>query len=265
MCKRCSDPSCLVCNVNGCLICEPNKALHEAKCEIAQLIDYQLIQFYDPKSPHTFNLRIILEDRENVSSLTYQEFSKSILDYKDKFKVAIPSITGELDIKIEKSIKNSNLFIMRVIPKDITGLYIGDKFEMIIDSYSKSLDPQKTALPSVYLLKQKSTKILVQVYKLTRSLLGSTSDSVAKITAKTNEIAWPATLGLGILLTFYSDDLLLLFLKFNQFLSLVRRIKLIGLFFGSSLEEFIDIISGSEANKTRMITKLLRRGCSRSL
>ena len=67
---------------------------------------------------------------------------------------------------------------------------------------------------------------------------------------------------MGIASSIVSQDPEEVFMKFNQFLILLTRLKLIGMFFGSSLDEFVTIVCGgtrsehaSEADQTQQSTR----------
>ena len=258
-CFPCSE-SCLTCNRLGCLLCEPNKALDEAKCKIAFLINYQLEQFYDPISPETFNLRVTLETHDGISHQTFKEFQKSILDYQEKFSVTIPSIENGVKIQVEKEGEvDMNKYVMRVTPVDTSGLSVGDKLNLTISSFSKSLDPKRTGIPFLYTLLQKSQTLEVEVLKLIPKKLNERTRSLAKISRRTNQISMTTSLGLGVLLNMASTDSEGAILLFNQFLTLVKRLKFIGIYFGEYLQEYIEIICGETPRSEKVNSERLRR------
>ena len=244
--KKCipCEENCFNCNNRGCLVCDPNYSLEKHECKAAHLVDYKMVQFYDPKSPYTFNLRFILNDEPQVSQRTYEEFQKSILNHQDKLKIEIPSLEGGINYTVTKANDNPNKYTIRVKPQNISSLSVKDKLIMNITTFSKSLDPLRTGLPYLYTLLQRSQELEVEVYKLKEKNLDHKVESIAEITRVTNEVSSSASLGLGIFFAIFSIDQEGIILQFNQFLSLVRRVKLIGMFFGSSLEEFIEIVCG---------------------
>ena len=220
-----------------------------------------MVQFFDPKSPHTFNLKIVLEELENISQRTYQEFSKSIIQHEDKIKIEIPSISSGLSIAVSQVENNPNQYLLRVTPKNITSLSVGDRLLMRIQSFSRSLDPPRTGLPFLYTLIQKNIDLEVEVFKLKKIELNPRVKSLAEVGETTNQVSESLSLGLGVALTLMSHDPEGVFLKFNQFLTLLKKLKLIGMFFGSSLNEFIEIVCGGERT-TQSGSSSTKRGSS---
>ena len=216
---------------------------------MAKLVDYYVTQFYDPDSKETFNLRLVLEDQEGVSSKTSKEISKSILQYTDKFEVSIPSLPTGNDLKISQG-DDINQFVARITPKNTSSLSVGQKLNLTLTSFSQNLDPDRTGLPNLYTLIEKSKTFEVEVYKLGKKELTTTVKSVAEISASTSTASSSTAIGFGLVFTIFSKDPDGIFLKFNQFLTLMKRIKLIGMFFSSSLGEFIEIVSGGDPEKT---------------
>ena len=247
-CFHCSE-DCLDCNNLGCLLCIPNKALEDAKCKEGFLINYSMRQFYDPKSPHTFNLRLFLQEHPSINQITYKEFQKSLLDFNEKLEVELESIPGRVILNLTKEAAKNHQFIMRVSPVNKTGLFIGQKIQMRVKSFSKSLDPLKTGFPYRYLLIQKSQSLEVEVLKLSPEILNRNMRSAAEFTSSANSISSSASMGLGIILSLFSADPDGSFLKFNQFLTLLKRLKLIGMYFGGSLQDFIELISGEKPER----------------
>ena len=249
-CLSCSD-NCEECSQGGCLVCKPDYALDESLCKVSYLVDYRLTQFYDPKSPFTFNFRLILEEIPLISHQTHLEFEKSITQYEDKLKIDLPAVQSPLQIEVSKVENDLNQYILRVTPSNSSSLEVGKKLEMVVESFSKSLDPAKTAKPIFYSLAKKTTKLEVEIFKLGIKELSPTAKSVSKVTGGTNDVSVSTALGIGLAFSVLSDDPEGVFLKFNQFLTMLKKVKLIGMFFGNSLQEFLENVCGGNQRATK--------------
>ena len=255
-CLSCPD-NCSLCNRDGCVECDPNYYLKTRKCRFADLVNYVARQVYDTQSNSTFTIELILEEQPELTIETYREFEKNMVKYEDKFNFELGDKTqnnNSLTFEVEKGMRQ-NQFLARISLGSLDGISIGDKIQISIQSFSQPLDPELTDKSRLFSLIQKSLQISLEVYKLRNEPLSSTSQSVADITYRAHNIAFPATAGLAIAFSIFSQDSDGTFLKFNQFLTLLKRIKLVNIFFGRSLEAFIEHVSGDVTKKNTSLTE----------
>ena len=255
ICKPCPD-NCSICNMLGCLVCDPNYYLLTGECKYANLVNYAVQQFYNTKINWTFTLKITMESQFNLTYKTYQELEKNILDYQDKFNFELidkKKYKG-LTFEIVKG-DEENEFFARISLDEITGLALGKNVEIQVQSFSKPLDPERTDPLRLFSLIQRSQTIKLEVFKLTNEPLSTISRSAADIFYNTQRIAYPTTLGLGILFALASEDKGGIILKFNQFLTLLKKVKMVNIFFGKSLGAFIELVSGEKNRKESALEK----------
>ena len=213
-------------------------------------MDYDIRQSYDPRSNATFSLKLTLDTQSNLTTETYKQFEINLLKSEDKFTLRIdqlPSGDGQnstgFTYKVLKS-TTSSLFHVRVYVKNTTLLKIGDQFSATFQSFKQLLDPTFTDPVNVYTLKPKTQQLELEVFRVNNKPLAPAVESVASISSSTSTVSSSASTGLGVGLMILSNDPSGVFIKFNQFLTLMGRIKMIGIFFGSSLERFIEQVSG---------------------
>ena len=240
-CLPCKE-NCLECNRQGCLKCKPNLALVDAKCEESNLVDYSLKQFYDPESQWIFNLKIILKDQEGLSDDVYTEFVKSMENSQNKFK-AVRDDTGEvLSFKVSKTNLKNQLNLRITLPEAQTkNLKINQKFSLKVTSFSESLDPTFKDSTSYHNLKQKSVDYSVKVLKLNKKPLSDPVVTVGEIVQTANQGADVVMIA-GIALSLSSQDATGTLLKLSQYFGFLKRIKLVGGYFGYSLQTFIEMM-----------------------
>ena len=269
VCKPCSTPGCSVCDNNDvCLGCDPGFNLKDKNCiklegsskndqpdsegKTRKDVDYLIRQVYDSESKYIFNMELTLEDQTGLDQETSSEIQKSILTnqtgVQPAFKVNLPQKEGKYSLKITKSI-DGNKFHLRITLDDTTAVKIGDKLDLIVESSDKVLDPKGTDPSHIYYLTKKTTKIEVEVFKLDNKNLEGARRAVGSITSTANQVTSPTTLGLSLAFTILSDDPDNVFLMMNQFLTLIKRIKLVGIFFGGSLETFIELVGAGNKRK----------------
>ena len=264
-CVACSQ-DCLKCNSEGCLVCDTGKALdNEKTCHKGFVVDYSLRQFYDPKSNQTFSLRLILQEYPKISQILYREFQNQLHNSEDKFKLTPLKDAGMASIEINKHSDRVNELIIGINLTEKEGIEIGQKVEILVESYNKELASSKKEPKSVYLLAKKTQIVELEVYKLSPRLLGNAARSMATISSSANSFSSSSSMGLGAILGMFSGDPDGSFLKFNQFLTFLRRLKLIGIYFGDSLQDFIELVAGerpslesSHSSKNRSLELSLR-------
>ena len=247
-CQSCPK-DCLECNETGCTKCKPNLVYYQVECRKGKLVKYVIRQSPSSSSdPATFNLRLNLEEQAEIRQKTYSEIEKSILANDRKLAIEAPEIASELSFGITKS-KSSNEFIILVNFAEEKNFKSGQKISLTIKTFSASLDPEFTDPLNLYTLEQKTQKMVVEYFDGPKEALLATTRRIASVTSSANTVSSSATLGLGVVLGLLSKDPNGIFLKFNQFLSLLERIKLIGMWFGRSLKAFIEGISLDQNNQ----------------
>ena len=246
-CIQCSD-NCLECLVDGCIKCQPNMALVKKECKETNLVDYTLQQFYDPHSKWTFNLNIILTDQEGLPNTVYNEFNKSMVNRQGVFDVARKGFNENLSYKIEGSEKK-NQFKIRIDLPQSEDISIGLKFDLVVKSNSHSLDPDFVDKTRYHNLKEKTQEYEIKVLKTGIISPSQTVQSASDITATLNPASSTIGTTFGSTLMIFSHDPEGEFLKFTQYLRFLKRVKLIGEFFGVSLETLIESLSPDEKNK----------------
>ena len=206
------------------------------------MVDYSLHQFYDAKSKWTFNLKIILKDQTDLSDTVYKEFEKSFEDSTNKFKVTLISTAETLQYRITNSI-HKNQFIMRVSLPSSTKPEIDQEYKLRVKSFSESLDPNIVDNTRYHTLYEKKMDFTAKVLKIYEPPLTPTMTSVAETTGTVNQRSFEVSTGTAGCFSLFSLDQDGYLLKFNQFLNLLKRIKLIGMYFGISLQSFIERLS----------------------
>ena len=214
------------------------------------MVDYFIKQIYDYKSKYIFNLDLTLENQEELLYQTQKEFEKALLlTSKNIFKVEIPKKKAKITYKITKG-KREGQFFMRVSLDKNDGLHTGNKLKMVIESTSVDLDPRLTSPDHTYSLRKKSQLIELEVFKLgLNNVINGSKRSMASVTAASSSVSSTGSVGLGIALNIFSNDGDGTFLVFNQFLTTIKRIKLIGGFFGGSLEKFLELATGEKGQE----------------
>ena len=250
MCQNCEE-DCLSCNQQGCLECRPNLALHETKCKKAKLVDYGIRQSHHEEVSATFVYKIIFEMDSDLPTNTKKIIEENLLQYEDKFSVSISNTTKPPTIILTKSPRTSNEYILQVNVDPAEEIKVDQKVSVTINSFSKVLDPQLSNPPNLYTLYQKSEVVESHFQDLTKEPLPQSVQRVATAVSSSGSASSSATMGLGFVMSLFSRDPNGVFLKFNQFLTLIERVKFIGMFFGRSLESFINMISGGSPRKTQ--------------
>ena len=245
--KHCTpcDKDCLECNKKGCLKCKDNLALVSNECKSTNIVDFALKQFFDPKSKYVFTLEVLLEDQQGLPDLVYAEFEKSMLDYKNKFKVVKKDTGEQLSFKIFKT-STKNKFKMKVNFTSLVKLNLGDKHLIAIESKSESLDPTFVDKTGYHNLIAKKAEYEIEILKTGEKPLTPSVAAVANFAGSSEAAATPAATAAGVVMTAASNDPNGVFLKFTQYLNFLKRAKMVGAFLGVSLEEFIESLSTGE-------------------
>ena len=210
------------------------------------LYDFFIQQFYDAKNEATFSLELTLEEKSGTPFTTTKEIQKSLLQNKDKLKIETVDLPAQVTFKIEETSDESK-FVVRVALQVLSEqkLKVNQLVKLKFSSALVDLDPTKTDPDSDHLLKEAMKTVEVKVYKTEKEELPESTKSVASSTKKANTVADTSTLGATLIMSLGAVDPEGILLKFNQFLTLFKRIQLIGIYFGERLESFIESVSGS--------------------
>ena len=169
-----------------------------------------------------------------------------MLDYNNKFRVSRRD-TGEFLSFTITNFGKKNQFRMRINlgePKD--SLELGQKYSLSVSSITASLDPSRVDKSKDYYLKEKSTIFEAEVLKMGKALPTRTVSRAISITKTTTTVSSHIGTILGVTLTFTGNDPQAVILRFTQYLRFLKRVKLIGEFFGVSLEALIEALSPDE-------------------
>ena len=193
-------------------------ALVSNECKTTNIVDFGLKQFYDPKSKWTFTLEILLQNQEGLPNLVYSEFEKSMLDYKNKFKVTKKDSGEELSFKVFRT-STKNKFKMKINLTSLIELNLGDKHTIVLESRSESLDPNFVDQNGFHNLIAKKTEYQIEILKTNEKPLSPSVASVANFAGTSDTAASSAGTAVGVIMTAASNDPNGVFLKFTQYLN----------------------------------------------
>ena len=197
---------------------------------------------------------IALDHRGESPESVLDEVETTILGSRDLFQAFNAKTSKELTLKVKKH-PHQNQFILRIALDNTTGLKVGDKMDINIKSKRAALNPKsyKEGSSTLSELISGTRTIEVEVFKLGVTEANPVSVALSNMTSTASESSAPVSMSLGILAMFVSIDPNGVFMKFNQYLDLIKRLKYIGAFLGVDLEAFIESMSGRR--KKREVTE----------
>ena len=168
-----------------------------------------------------------------------------MVNHKGVFDVARKGINEKLSYTIDNSIIR-NKFKIRINLPQSENISTGEKFDLVVKSNSHSLDPRFMDKTSYHNLKEKTKDYVVAVLKTGVISPSPTVESASNLVATVNPLSSAIATIFGSTLMMFSHDPDGEFLKFTQYLRFLKRVKLIGEFFGVSLETLIESLSPDE-------------------
>ena len=269
---------------SGCL--EGLELAPEGLCKLPFELNYVLLQVYDPyENDADFVVQILVVDAESIPGASYQEIEANLIGsgansvqngqknskIQNFFEVKNPALEGKgegqegqgeaamIKYSISKSEKDY-IFQMKIFlpenqsqPKTAptTPKNTKDTLTLQIASFRTPLTTHETNKNSIFYLKQKSKKMSLKVYKKSsEQSLGATLTSLSERAKAASSLSEPVTIGLGASMILFSSDPSGRFMRFNQYINLLKRIRLLSGFLGVSLETWIENLSSSEGQKT---------------
>ena len=221
-------------------------------------MDYSLVQIYTPYSKWIFSINLILVDQENIDDTVYQEFEKSMLNYVPKFKIflvespeskALMNPEPDLPYKLIRTMRKNQFTLKIQLPSSINP-ELNQEFKLRIRTVKSNLDPNGKDKMKNHLLKEKTSIKEVKVLKEpSTDPLNQRMTYIANITSKTNEVTSTAATWIGLVMMMTSNDPDGILLRFSQYIKFLNRVKLIGGWFGRSLQTFIETLSTSESSE----------------
>ena len=234
-CRHCeSTPNCLRCDNTGkCLECKLGKECKTAK---SVEIDFFLTQLYDPKNQAIVSFRMTLEEQEGIATQNYQEIESNMLKYADKLKMEFPEKPEkEASFVLERGIITNEFFLRVKVPRSEDDFELGELLKIDLSSFRRPLDsgisePKKDKNPlaesTLHFLKPKRIEIQAEIFKIGVKTLAKSAKNIASVSSTATRVGAPASIGLGVAFSLLSNDPNGVFLKFNQFLTLLERLKL---------------------------------------
>ena len=232
---------CLRCNQQGCQECEQNFRLVDSKCEKVDPVEvnYIISQRFGEELQATFLYQIALDIEDNFPSKVLSSVKTQLLNNTDKISVAISGSTNTPKIALAKEKQRSNIYYLAVTVDNLEEIKNGEKLAITIRTERIDLDPEFNNPANYYFLKPKSEIIESEYYNSSQEVLSTGTQAAASIASSSTNSASSFSLGAGVLISIVSSDPNGVLLKFSQFLTMVKLLKLIGVFFGSSLQDFI--------------------------
>ena len=230
--------------------CFDTHKLVGSTCMIANEIDYFLTPFYDTESDWTFSIKITLLEILELPEETKTDIKSTMINnYQQLFEVRKKTENGtNLLFRVDEA-HFVNEFIMRFNSSESeTASQAEIKYTLELASFSKIINPsQNTTEFKINILKQKESTVEVQIYQTkAEKYLTDTMVEVSKFSSTANDASISASSALAVAASFISIDSEGSLLRLGQFLTMVEKVKLIGAFLGTLLEEFINQLGEQE-------------------
>ena len=214
---------------------------------------------------------MVIEDSNELTDTVFEQIVSSFLKEKQELISVELSYTNKekdnysvsFEISVVEEKRNQLKILIKIVPKQDTSTPNQEnktkKFSIKFQSNSKHLDTKNQ-----YLLKEKSTTFDLEDYPPETILENSALKPFTQATESTTNPLQQGSQYIGMISGFLLSDPNNAFTKLSQFITLLKRIRLIGCFLGTSLEEFLDRVSGEAVEKPTQSSQSASREGSNS-